>query len=73
MPYCFEFKAITGERMFLEVVSTSINHYTGEKMRYCRVHSVCDGGGKMAYMFLNDAQWLAALCRRIKDGDQEKD
>lgn len=66
MPYCFEFKAVTGETMFLEVVQTCRNHFTDEKMRYVRVHSVCDGGGKMAYMFLNEAQWNAALCRRIK-------
>jgi hypothetical protein len=55
--------------MFLEVMETRINHFTLEKMRFVRIHGVCEGGGEMAYMFLNDAQWKAALCRRIKDTD----
>lgn len=67
MPYCFEFKAITGEIMFLEVVNTCTHHFTGEKMRYVRIHGTNDGRAEAAYMFMNEAEWEAALVSRVKE------
>lgn len=67
MPYCFEFKdALDGEIMFLEVVNTCTHHFTGEKMRFVRMHGRYNGGW-CSYQFLNEAEWQGVLKNRIME------
>ena len=65
MPYCFEyFDPIAEEVMFLEVVNTCTHHFTGEKMRYVRLHGLY-GSAFCTYHFLNEKEWAEYLKYRI--------
>ena len=73
MPYCFEAKhPVTGQIMFVEVVNTCTHHFTGEKMRFVRIHTVHDGRAICSYTFMEEAEWKAALDNRISHtGDEQ--
>lgn len=67
MPYCFKVKdPVTNEILFLEVVNSCTHHFTGERMRFVRMHGE-HNGAYCVYHFLNEKEWAEFLNNRIME------
>lgn len=64
----FEYKDISGQRVFLKVHNTFEHYYTKETMRLVQFDYIEDGETRSGFGIVNEAEFLAFYESRVEDG-----